>query len=64
MARRRQTPGQVVRKLREADRLLGKGAWIADVARHLEVSDGVEPPGVVLGGSAGSGLVSGPGAVR
>lgn len=39
MARRRHTPEQIVRKLREADRLLGEGADIADVARHLEVSE-------------------------
>ena len=39
MARRRHTPEQIVRKLREADRLLAEGAEIADVARHLEVSE-------------------------
>jgi putative transposase len=39
MARRRHTPEQIVRKLREADRLLGEGADIAAVARHLEVSE-------------------------
>ena len=39
MARRRHTPEQIVRKLREADRLLAEGAGIADVARHLEVSE-------------------------
>jgi putative transposase len=39
MARRRHTPDQIVRKLREADRLLGEGAEVADVARHLEVSE-------------------------
>ena len=39
MARRRHSPEQIVRKLREADRLLGEGAAIADVARHLEVSE-------------------------
>jgi putative transposase len=38
MARRRHTPEQIIRKLREADRLLGEGADVADVARHLEVS--------------------------
>lgn len=37
--RRRHTPEQIVRKLREADRLLGEGAVIADVARRLEVSE-------------------------
>ena len=36
--RRRHTPKQVVRKL-EADRLLGEGADIAAVARHLEISE-------------------------
>lgn len=39
MARRRHTPEQIIRKLREADRLLGEGADIAEVARHLEVSE-------------------------
>jgi putative transposase len=39
MVRRRYTPEQVVRKLREADRLLAVGAEISDVARHLEVSE-------------------------
>jgi putative transposase len=38
MARRRHTPEQIIRKLREADRLLGEGADVADVARRLEVS--------------------------
>ena len=37
--RRRHTPEQVVRKLREADRLLAEGADIAAVARHLEISE-------------------------
>jgi putative transposase len=36
---RRHTPEQVVRKLREADRLLGEGADIPAVCRHLEVSE-------------------------
>ena len=39
MARRRHTPEQVVRKLREADRLLNEGSDVAEVARHLEVSE-------------------------
>lgn len=40
MANRRwHTSEQIVRKLREADRLWGEGAEIADVARHLEVSE-------------------------
>jgi putative transposase len=37
--RRRHTPEQIIRKLREADRLLAEGAQIADVARHLEVTE-------------------------
>ena len=36
---RRHTPEQIIRKLREADRLLAEGAEIADVARHLAVSE-------------------------
>lgn len=39
MARRRHTPEQIIRKLREADRLLAEGADVAAVARHLEVSE-------------------------
>ncbi|MBI2710606.1 MAG: transposase [Actinobacteria bacterium] len=39
MARRRHTPEQIIRKLREADRMLGEGAEIEEVARHLEVSE-------------------------
>ncbi len=39
MARRRHTPEQIIRKLREADRLFGEGADVAQVARHLEVSE-------------------------
>src|SRR4051794_21783250 len=37
--RRRHTPEQVIRKLREADRLLGEGKAIPEVARALEVSE-------------------------
>jgi putative transposase len=37
--RRRHTPEQIVRKLREADRLLGEGRELAEVARVLEVSE-------------------------
>lgn len=39
MPRRRHTPDQIIRKLREADRMLAEGADIAAVARHLEVSE-------------------------
>jgi putative transposase len=37
--RRRNTPEQVIRKLREADRLLGEGKAIPEVAKALEVSE-------------------------
>jgi putative transposase len=38
MKGRRHTPEQIVRKLREADRLLAEGADLDAVCRHLEVS--------------------------
>ena len=44
MQHRRHTPEQIVRKLREADKLLAEGADIATVARHLEVSEQTYPP--------------------
>lgn len=37
--RRRHTPEQVIRKLREADRLLAEGLAVAEVAKQLEVSE-------------------------
>ena len=37
--RRRHTPEQVIRKLREADRLLGEGQDVAQAAKQLEVSE-------------------------
>jgi len=39
MKRRRHTPEQIVRKLREAERLQADGADIATVAKHLEISE-------------------------
>ncbi len=39
MTRRRHTPEQIVRKLREADRLFGEGQDLAAVCRHLEASE-------------------------
>ena len=39
MSRRRHTPEQVVRKLREADRLLGEGMALPEVWKQLEVSE-------------------------
>ena len=38
MKGKRHTPEQIVRKLREADRLLAEGADVDAVCRHLEVS--------------------------
>jgi transposase-like protein len=38
-SRRRHTPEQVIRKLREADRLLGEGQDVATVCKQLEVSE-------------------------
>ena len=39
MKRRRHTPEQIVRKLREADRMLAEGAELPEVAKSLEVSE-------------------------
>ncbi len=39
MKRRRHSPEQVIRKLREADRMLGEGKTVPEVARALEVSE-------------------------
>jgi transposase-like protein len=38
MKRTRHTPEQIVRKLREADRLLAESLPLAEVMRHLEIS--------------------------
>jgi putative transposase len=37
--KRRHTPEQIVRKLREADRMLGEGVEVPEVAKALEVSE-------------------------
>jgi transposase len=37
--RRRHTPEQIVRKLREADKLLAEGIEVPEVAKALEVSE-------------------------
>ncbi len=39
MKRRRHTPEQIIRKLREADRMLAEGAEVSEVAKALEVSE-------------------------
>jgi putative transposase len=36
---RRHTPEQIIRKLREADRMLGEGKAVAEVAKELSVSE-------------------------
>jgi putative transposase len=36
---RKHTPEQIVRKLREADRLLGEGQDLAAVTKQLEISE-------------------------
>ena len=37
--RRRHTPEQIIRKLREGEKLLGQGSNLAEVAKHLEISE-------------------------
>jgi transposase-like protein len=39
MKRNRHTPEQIVRKLREGERLLNDGKDLTEVLRHLEVSE-------------------------
>ena len=39
MKRRRHAPGQIIRKLREAERMLGEGKAIPEVAKELGVSE-------------------------
>jgi len=39
MKRRRHTPEQIVRKVREGERLLNEGKDLAEVLRHLEVTE-------------------------
>ena len=39
MKRRTHTPEQIIRKLREAERMLGEGKQIPQVAKALEVSE-------------------------
>ncbi len=39
MKGRKHTPEQIVRKLREADRLTAEGATIAEAAKALEISE-------------------------
>ena len=39
MKRRRHTPEQIIRKLRDAERMLGEGKTIPEVAKELGVSE-------------------------
>jgi transposase len=39
MSRRRHTPEQIVRKLREAEKLLSEGWELPEVIKHLEVAE-------------------------
>ena len=39
MQRRRHTPEQIIRKLREAERMLGEGKTIPEAARELGISE-------------------------
>ncbi len=39
MKARRHTPEQVIRKLREGERLLAQGKEVGEVCRHLEISE-------------------------
>jgi putative transposase len=39
MKRRRHTPEQVIRKLRDADRMLSEGKNVAEVSKELEISE-------------------------
>jgi transposase-like protein len=39
LKRRTHTPEQIIRKLREAERMLGEGSQVAEVARQLGISE-------------------------
>ncbi len=39
MKRHRHTPEQVIRKLREGEKILNEGKDLADLLRHLEISE-------------------------
>jgi putative transposase len=43
--RRRHTPEQIIRKLREADRMLAEGCTTTDVAKALEISENTSAAG-------------------
>jgi len=37
--RRRHTPEQIIRKLREGEKLIGQGQGLTEVWKHLEISE-------------------------
>jgi putative transposase len=37
--RRRHTPEQIIRKLREGEKLLGQGSELPEVLKHLEITE-------------------------
>jgi putative transposase len=39
MKKRRHTPEQVIRKLAEGEKILGQGQNLAEVCRHLEITE-------------------------
>ena len=39
MKRKRHTPEQAVRKVREGERMLGAGSDLAEMLRHLEITE-------------------------
>jgi putative transposase len=39
MKRRRHSPEQIIRKLREAERLIGEGKTISEAAKELQISE-------------------------
>jgi len=39
MKRRRHTPDQIIRKLAEGEKLLGRGQDMEEVTRHLEITE-------------------------
>ena len=43
MKQRRHTPEQVIRELREAERLLGEGKTIQEAAKELGISEQTSP---------------------
>ncbi|MBV9652363.1 MAG: hypothetical protein JO296_19800 [Pseudonocardiales bacterium] len=45
--RRRHTPEQIIRKLREGEKQLGQGMGLAEVCKHLEITEATCTGGVI-----------------